>query len=1011
MLAPETMLNERYRITYLLAEHPDLRLYRAIDTQQSLRVLIAELLQPGEAALNDLRTLASQLVGVSAPALLTLRDHLAYAGSYYMVADDPGGQDLARVARERGGPLPETEVLTVVERLLTTLDQLHGHQPPLLLGDLYPCDLWSSLDGGLFLTPFPLVRQVSGEHSSYLAPELLASSAELTTSSDVYSLGAVLYQLLTGWAPTPAAQRLAGTPLNAPRMLNTQISPLAEQLVLRALELKAVNRYQQAREMRSALDTVRLMAGRSLGASAPLDPARPPLSPPSESAPPVPVPASAAPPTPLPPAPPPSPSHQPQMAGVTGAPAPAAPRPRPGNGCLAAIIAALTLIALIICLVGAWVGWLVLNQGAALSLPGVPSAMNTPGSANQGGPPAAAVAPDPTIAALIDAGVPFSQTLQLSDAQVGAALYAPDGDLIAVGVGGTIELRDPTTLAVLYRLEGHSNPISALAFSPDGALLASGAQDDPQIRLWEVASGRQLAVLVGHDGWIRSLTFSPDGTLLASGATDRLIMLWDTTSRRTVQRLSGHTDLLGGLAFSPDGTMLASASRDGTVRLWQVVDGTQRADFAYTAPTNPQLGAPYWLTGLAFSPDGTTIAVGSTNGSVYLLAASDGTLQRELQGHFGWVVIRGVAFSPTGDMLASAGLDGTLRLWSPRTGAERAVMQQNGLRLLGLSWHPDGTALVVSSDTEGTLSIWDVARRTLSNRIILAQGAISSLAYSDTGASLATGSVNGSVQIHRLADERVIPLNGGAPTSQYLALLSDDELLALSDNGVVMRISLTNDAPSQVLQGLPGLGLSLDITPDRRLIAAGNDRGDVVIWDAATLNVKRTLSGLGGPVTALAFSRDGTQIVAATNSPADQPLVIVWEVQSGTRRSTFSGHRAPITALDMPAGQDVVASASSDGTLRIWQAASGEELTMQRVNDIQGWYSALAYSADGRLLITGTLDGMLECWEATSGKRLNAIDLSAHGAILGLAVSPQSTQVAVATRDGGTILLEPLPSQ
>ncbi len=1038
MLAPESVLNEQYRITYIVDERPDGVIYRAIDTRQSLRVLIAALPQPHEGAIGDVQHLAEQLVGVTAPGLLSLRDHFAQGLTYYLVADDPGGQDLERVSRDRGGPLPEHEVLNSIERLLNALDVLHSRTPPLLIGDLRSTDLWSSLDGGLFLAPFAMARHMAGDASPYRAPELQESSAEPTTSSDIYAIGAVLYQLLTGWAPPTASQRQAGTPLNSPRVLNARVSTLAEQLVLRSLELRSVNRYQQAREMRSALETVRLMAGRPLGATAPLDPARAAAQPGSIPPPPSPVPPLGGQPTPEPgsvygpppPAPPPAaappqwgPSTQygaPQPAGApqwSGQPgyttvAPAAPPRQSGrfsNGCLLAIVAALAVIALAICLVGAWVGWFVINQGGSLPFLGGQAAMATAGPAAGGGSTLPADSqPDPATQAIIAAGAPYTQTAQLSDEVVGAVLYAPDGARIAVGLGGAIELRDGATLEPGSRLEGHDGEISALAFTPDGAALASGAQNDPVIRVWDAAAARELRTLEGHTGWIRSLAYSPDGAILASGSTDQTIILWDAATGQQLRTLQGHTDFLGNIAFSPDGATLLSVSRDGTARLWDVASGAQRDGFAYTAPTDPQSGAPYWLTGASFSPDGRSIAIGSVSGSIYVLDTANGRLNRELQGHEGWVVIRGVSFSPDGNLIASASLDGSVRLWSPRTGAERGVLEQAGLRLLGLTWNPDGNTLAVSSDTSGLLSIWDVDRRELAQSVVLAQGAVTALSYAQSGAALATGGVNGSVKIHVLADGREIPLSGGAPTSQYLAFLSDTQLVAVSDGGAVVVLTVAGPTreESRQLEGLDGLALTVDVSRDGRLIAAGNEQGEITIWDARSFEVQRSLRGLGGPVYALAFNRDGSQIAAATNQPAEQPKVIVWDVASGDRRTTFSGHAGPITSLEMPAGADLVASASSDGSLKLWQAASGDEVRALAAPAEQGWYSSMTFSPDGTLMVTGSLAGQVEFWNAASGERLSGIDLGENGTILGLTFRPDGGQLAVATRDGGVILLE-----
>ncbi len=1029
MLAPETMLNDRYRITYVVEERPDCVIYRAIDAQGSLRVLVAELPQASVSALADARALAEQVAGVTAPGLLSLRDHFARDLTYYLVADDPGGQDLDRVARDRGGPLPENEVLNYLDRLLGALEALHGHTPPLLIGDLRPSDLWSSLDGGLFLAPFPLVRPLGAEPSPYRAPELNDPHAELTTSGDLYAMGAVLYQLLCGWAPPTSAQRQAGTPLNAPRTLNARISVLAEQLALRALEMKPANRYQQAREMRRALDTVRLMAGRPLGASEPVQPYQ--LVPPGQTPGPVSTPVAGGAPGPLAPvgpppaAPPPVWSGAPQpgqpvspqgqVAAWQAAPAAAPPRaaPRLSTGCLAAIVALLAMLALGVCLVGAALAWLLANPGASLPLfPGGAAVATAPaGGANatSGGAPAqgAAAPTAPPAGPLLAESAVFTQTAQLEDPSVGAVQFAPGDGPLAVGVGGTIHLRDPESLEAQRTLSGHRGDISALAFSPDGRLLASGAQDENEIIIWNLATGQELRRLRGHSGWIRSLAFSPDGRLLASGSTDTTIILWDVASGRPLRTLEGHTDFLGNLAFSPDGSSLASASRDGTARLWDVASGAARDGFAYTAPTNPATNAPYWLTGIAFSPDGKQLAVGSVSGSVYMLDARTGQLERELQGHEGWVVIRGVSFSPDGRMLASASLDGTVHLWNPASGAERGVLQRQGLRLLGLSWSADGRRIATSSDMSGSVALWDVNSQEMLQTALLAQGSVTTLSYADSGQALATGGINGSIRVHLLEDGRAIALSGGASTSQYLGFLSDTELVVVNDSGNVMVVSLTGVAEPRALEGLDGFALSVVVSRDRRLIAAGNERGDVVLWDARTFERLRTLRGIGGPVAELAFNRDGSSLVTVTNEPADRPLLIVWDTQTGQRRSTFSGHGAPVTAIAIAARDDLVASAGADGVLKLWRASNGEEVRSQEAGPERRSYFSVAFSPDGSVLATGALSGEVEFWNTATGERLSGLD-PGGGAVFAITFRADNAQVAVATRDRGVFLLEPV---
>lgn len=1021
MLAPDSVLNEHYRITYLVEERPDCRLYRAIDQRDSLRVLIAELPQPSEAAVRDVQQLAEQIVTVSAPGLLTLRDHFAQELNVFLVAEDAGGQDLERVARDRGGPLPEDEVLSIVQRLLVTLDALHEHHPALYLGDLRSSDLWSSPDGGLFLAPFALARHIGTEPSPYRAPELNDASAEPTTTSDIYALGAVLYQLLTGWAPPTPQQREGGTPLNSPRVLNARVSALAEQLSLRALELKPANRYQRAREMRSALETVRLMAGRPLGATAPAPALNEELRtvgpmagapPPTLPAPPNPVPAAPASPEVgvygPPPAPPPSypqgyPPAQPQYAGYA-APAGAAQARSPflSTGCLVAIIVALALVALVLCIIGAYVLSLYLNILPGAGLPGAA------GMAAATAPAAApAAAPTPSGPLAIDASATYTQTRQIREDSLGAALYAPEGELLAVGLGNNIQLRRGEDLEPGPILSGHTGGISALAFSGNGAILASGAQDDNSIRLWDVAAARQVRELTGHEGWIRSLAFSPDNRLLASSSTDLTVRLWDVQSGQQLAVFEGHTDWLGSIAFSPDGATLASASRDGTVRLWDVQSRSSRGDPIFTAPENPAGGAPFWLTGLAYSPDGSRLATGSISGSVYVLDAQTGRLQRELTGHEGWVTIRGVSFSPDGRTLASASLDGSVRIWLPGSGVELAELRQGNLRLLGLSWHPDSSRLAVSSDTSGRLHVWDVQSQRVLRTLQLTQGAVTALSYAGSGTVLATGGAGGLVRLHALDREGAsTDLPGGAPTSQYIGFLRDTQLVAVSEAGEVVVVDLSQQSENRHLEGLDGFALNLLVSPDRRLIAAGNERGQVTIWDAETFKELRTLSGLGGPVYALAFSRDGALLAAATNQPIDRPEILLWDVASGERRVSLEGHAGPITALGLPAGEDVLVSSSSDGSLKVWDRNSGAELRSISVPPADGWFSSFTYSPDGSLLVTGTFTGAVQFWDPRSGALLNRLDLGG-GTVLGLSFRTDGDQIAVSTRDGGVFLLEP----
>jgi WD40 repeat protein len=165
------------------------------------------------------------------------------------------------------------------------------------------------------------------------------------------------------------------------------------------------------------------------------------------------------------------------------------------------------------------------------------------------------------------------QKLEGHSGGVWAVAFSPDGALLALGSDDpTIRLWDTQTGQEVQKLEGHSSWVRAVAFSPDGALLASGSQDQT-IRLWDTQTGQEVQKLEGHSSWVRAVAFSPNGALLASGSHDLTIRLWDTQTGREVQKLEGHSNGVNVVAFSPDGALLASGSDDQTIRLWDTQTG------------------------------------------------------------------------------------------------------------------------------------------------------------------------------------------------------------------------------------------------------------------------------------------------------------------------------------------------------------------------------------------------------------------------------------------------------
>ncbi len=491
---------------------------------------------------------------------------------------------------------------------------------------------------------------------------------------------------------------------------------------------------------------------------------------------------------------------------------------------------------------------------------------------------------------------------------VTAVAFSPDaGRLATASADGTTLIWDiaqagpgNTLTQPALTLSGHTAEVTDVTFSPDGAQVATAGRDD-NIIIWDAQSGQALSTLTGHEDSVRDVAFSPDGAELFSAGSDMTARIWDVAAGAERLTLEGHTDRITDLALTPDGARLATASWDGTVKVWDAVSGAE----VMSLP-----GDQARVYAVAFSPDGTQLAAGGTDAVINIWDAESGEELLALPGHQG--IVHNLAFSPDGSRLASGAGDGDVLVWdlSPAANREWLTLDGHNWVMFGVDFSPDGSRLATAS-WDGAVKLWDV----------------------QTGAEIST-------------------------------LLADD-----------------------------WRKFSVLFSPDGRQVASSALNDSAVLWDVESGEALHTFGGHLGPILDVAFSPDG-RLLATVGEGGETPgLINLWDTVSGELVRSWTGHDASIERAAISPDGRLLATAGTDGAAKLWLLDSGELIA--ELPDHQAPVNAVNFSQDGRYLGTAGADNVARIWEIAGDSVTEVAELHGHSSVVwDVVFSPDDTLVA-----------------